>query len=686
MQTVRTAVIGVGYLGRFHAQKYATLPQSRLVAVVDADPAARDRVAAEVGCRAVADFREILGEVDAVSIATPTPAHYAIARECLERGVHVLVEKPVTETLDEARSLIEVAARTGRILQVGHLERFNPAIRALEGTLGTPRFVESHRLAPFKERGTDVNVVLDLMIHDIDLIQSLVRAPITSIDAVGTSVFSAGLDIANARIRYANGCVANTTASRISMKMERKLRHLPGRRLRLDRPAAEGAHRRAQAAGGFGRGARAGVHRGAHLRAGRRAQARDRGVPRVDTRGSPAGRVRRGRPAGARDRAQDHRTRAGRGEITVNASTTPGATSVAPSTSRTCGAWPAAASRTSASSTSRAAPRTRRPCGATATCSSGSPGCRGRWSAPARRTSAPRSSGDPVNMPIIVAPTGFNGLLWPQGDIALARAAAAAGIPFTLSTASNCAVGRLAATVPGQPLVPALRLQGPERRRSPHRPGGRSRLRGAGGHGRCAGPRRARVGPAQLPCADEAQHAQHARRAAPPPLADADHAAVRRADFENLAEFLPPGKYSALIGAKYSFSQINSRLSWHDVERIRKRWPGQARREGTAVRRGRAPFGRGRRRRHRAFESRRAAAGWRGLRRGTAAGGRRGGRGAAHRDGGRRIPPWRRRAEGDRARRARGDDRARHAVRARGRRRGRRQLRRSACCGPRWSA
>jgi predicted dehydrogenase len=224
MQTVRTAVIGVGYLGRFHAQKYATLARSGLVAVVDADPATRDRVAAEVGCRAVADFRQILGEVDAVSIATPTPAHYDIARECLAHGVHVLVEKPITKTIEEARSLIKVAESRGCILQVGHLERFNPAIRALGGTLGTPRFVESHRLAPFKERGTDVNVVLDLMIHDIDLIQSLVRAPIVSIDAVGTSVFSAGLDIANARIRYANGCVANTTASRISMKMERKLR------------------------------------------------------------------------------------------------------------------------------------------------------------------------------------------------------------------------------------------------------------------------------------------------------------------------------------------------------------------------------------------------------------------------------------------------------------------------------
>jgi predicted dehydrogenase len=224
MQPVRTAVIGVGYLGRFHAQKYAALPESQLVAVVDARPDARDKVAAEFGCRAVADYRDILGEVDAVSISTTTPAHFPIAQECLERGVHVLVEKPITETPEQARALIETASRRGCILQVGHLERFNSAILALEGVLGTPRFIESHRLAPFKERGTDVNVVLDLMIHDIDLIQSLAGSPIVSIDAVGTSVFSQELDIANARIRYANGCVANTTASRVSMKMERKLR------------------------------------------------------------------------------------------------------------------------------------------------------------------------------------------------------------------------------------------------------------------------------------------------------------------------------------------------------------------------------------------------------------------------------------------------------------------------------
>ena len=224
MQKVRTAVIGVGYLGRFHAQKYATLTESQLVAVADANVEVCERVAAEVGARAVTDYREILGEVDAVSIATPTPLHFSIAKECLGRGVHVLVEKPITETLEEARRLVALAEKSGRILQVGHLERFNAAILALAGTLGRPRFIESHRLAPFKERGTDVNVVLDLMIHDIDLIQSLVGAPIESIDAVGASVFSAGLDIANARIRYANGCVANTTASRVSMKMERKLR------------------------------------------------------------------------------------------------------------------------------------------------------------------------------------------------------------------------------------------------------------------------------------------------------------------------------------------------------------------------------------------------------------------------------------------------------------------------------
>jgi predicted dehydrogenase len=224
MQPVRTAVIGAGYLGRFHAQKFALLPESQLVAVVDVLEEAREQVAAEAGCRAVDDYRDVIDEVEAVSIATPTPLHHQIAKHCLERGVHVLVEKPIAQTPGQARELIAIAARHGCVLQVGHLERFNAAILALGDTLGQPRFIESHRLAPFKERGTDVNVVLDLMIHDLDLIQSLVGRPIESIDAVGAAMFSPQIDIANARIRFAGGCVANTTASRVSLKTERKLR------------------------------------------------------------------------------------------------------------------------------------------------------------------------------------------------------------------------------------------------------------------------------------------------------------------------------------------------------------------------------------------------------------------------------------------------------------------------------
>src|SRR5580658_2751109 len=224
MPKIRAAVIGVGYLGRFHAQKYAQAPNCELVAVVDPRAEARSAVAAELKVAERADYRELLGAVDAVSVVTPTPAHFAIARDFLGAGAHVLVEKPITETPAEARELIALAARAGRILQVGHLERFNAAILAAEPYLHTPRFVECHRLAPYRERGTDVNVVLDLMIHDIDLVQTMVHAPIATIDAVGTPVFSEEIDIANARIRFANGCVANATASRVSLKPERKLR------------------------------------------------------------------------------------------------------------------------------------------------------------------------------------------------------------------------------------------------------------------------------------------------------------------------------------------------------------------------------------------------------------------------------------------------------------------------------
>jgi predicted dehydrogenase len=224
MKKIRAAVIGVGYLGRFHAQKYAGANNCELVGVVDARAEAREKVAAELSTAPLADHRELLGKVDAVSVVTTTPAHFAIARDFLDAGVHVLVEKPITETIDEAARLIDLAKARGCVLQVGHLERFNAAILAAYPYFTQPRFIECHRLAPFKERGTDVNVVLDLMIHDIDIVQTIVGSPIVSIDAIGTPVFSDEIDIANARIHFESGCVANTTASRVSLKTERKLR------------------------------------------------------------------------------------------------------------------------------------------------------------------------------------------------------------------------------------------------------------------------------------------------------------------------------------------------------------------------------------------------------------------------------------------------------------------------------
>jgi len=221
---MRTAVVGVGYLGRFHAQKYASLPRSQLIAVADPNAAAAAAVAAELGVESLTDHRALLGKVDAVSVVTPTPTHFAIAREFLEAGAHVLVEKPMTVTVEEGEALVAAAKAARRILQVGHLERFNAALQSVQPILTVPRFIESARLAPFKQRGTDVDVVLDLMIHDIDLILSIVRSPVVAVDAIGTSVFSREIDIANARLRFANGCVANATASRVSLKVERKLR------------------------------------------------------------------------------------------------------------------------------------------------------------------------------------------------------------------------------------------------------------------------------------------------------------------------------------------------------------------------------------------------------------------------------------------------------------------------------
>ncbi len=224
MTRLRCAVVGAGYLGRYHAQKYAGLARCELIGVADPAEDARARITAELGVAVHADYRELLGRVDAVSIATPTPLHHAVARDFLQAGAHVLVEKPITATAEQARELIALAAAGGRVLQVGHLERFNPVIVAVAGELTNPRFIESNRLAPFKARGTDVSVVLDLMIHDIDLIEHIVRSPIAHIDAIGAPVFTDEIDIANARIRFESGCVADVTASRISMKSERKLR------------------------------------------------------------------------------------------------------------------------------------------------------------------------------------------------------------------------------------------------------------------------------------------------------------------------------------------------------------------------------------------------------------------------------------------------------------------------------
>jgi predicted dehydrogenase len=224
MRKVRAAVVGVGYLGRFHAEKYAAHPHAELVAVVDVDEARAREVAAELGVEALTDHRALIGRVDCASVSVPTRHHHAVATDLMQAGIDVLVEKPLTTTVEEGKALVELAVRCERVLQVGHLERFNPALLALDGLITQPRFIECHRLASFTERGTDVDVVLDLMIHDLDVILSMVPSAIRSVEAVGVPVLSSSVDIANARLRFANGCIANLTASRVSLKRERKLR------------------------------------------------------------------------------------------------------------------------------------------------------------------------------------------------------------------------------------------------------------------------------------------------------------------------------------------------------------------------------------------------------------------------------------------------------------------------------
>lgn len=221
---VRVGVVGVGYLGHFHAEKYARMEGVRLAAVADKEIERAYRVAEKTGATAFRDAEDLYSLVDAVSVAVPTTAHYEVARGFLDRGIDVLVEKPLAATLREARDLVRRARAKGCILQVGHLERFNPVWKALQGILVRPRFIEAHRLGPFQERGTDVDVILDLMIHDIDVVLKYVPARLKAVESVGVPVLSANVDIANARLRFEDGSVANLTASRVSAKRSRKIR------------------------------------------------------------------------------------------------------------------------------------------------------------------------------------------------------------------------------------------------------------------------------------------------------------------------------------------------------------------------------------------------------------------------------------------------------------------------------
>ncbi len=224
MKKLKCAVIGTGYLGKFHAEKYANHLDCELVAIVDIDPVIAKEISQKYNTKAVTDYKTILSQVDAVSIVVPTSLHHQVSKDFLMAGVHVLVEKPITVTVEEANELIRIAKDKNLILQVGHLERFNPAILGLDESENKPLFIESHRLSPFNPRANDVSVVLDLMIHDIDIILALVDSEVERIDASGTAVLTQGTDIANARLTFKNGCVANVTASRISMKIERKMR------------------------------------------------------------------------------------------------------------------------------------------------------------------------------------------------------------------------------------------------------------------------------------------------------------------------------------------------------------------------------------------------------------------------------------------------------------------------------
>lgn len=220
---LRTAVVGTGYLGKFHALKYALLPGCRLVGVADINEDSGRVVARKCATEFFADYHQLLGKVDAVSIAVPTLLHHQVSRDFLMAGVHVLVEKPITSSLKESHELVQIAREKELVLQVGCLERFNAALSGVGSLLNKPRFIESHRLAEFKPRSIDINVVMDLMIHDLDIILSLVNQPLLGVVANGTAVLTDSIDIAQARLTFSGGCVANVTASRISQSTKRKM-------------------------------------------------------------------------------------------------------------------------------------------------------------------------------------------------------------------------------------------------------------------------------------------------------------------------------------------------------------------------------------------------------------------------------------------------------------------------------
>ena len=224
MTTLRAGVIGVGHLGQHHARLYATLPGSRLVAVSDHSMERAQLIADRHEVRAFSDLDAFLSLVDVVSVAVPTSSHYSVAKACLLAGKHVLVEKPISVTTVEAQELIDIAKQRGRCLQVGHSERFNPVMQVMRPHIGRPVFIECHRLSTFTDRGTDVDVILDLMIHDLDMVLSFQPGPVEDIQAAGVPVLSSTIDIANARIQFAGGCVANLTVSRVSMNKMRRLR------------------------------------------------------------------------------------------------------------------------------------------------------------------------------------------------------------------------------------------------------------------------------------------------------------------------------------------------------------------------------------------------------------------------------------------------------------------------------